>query len=135
VATNTGADAEYTDVTNEVPVYAITGGKVLLARWASGYGGVVAIQHQLNNQPVVGIYGHLNPNQLPKIHSIVTAGQQIGILGTGGTHETDGERKHLHFGLVKGTSPTLTGYVPSPPTLLNGWIRLQCSKSLYVHYQ
>ncbi|HSX24767.1 MAG TPA: hypothetical protein VLG69_02270, partial [Candidatus Andersenbacteria bacterium] len=45
---HTGADAEYGDVAEDVAVYAIADGTVLLARWASGYGGVIAIQHEIN---------------------------------------------------------------------------------------
>ena len=114
---HTGADAEYGDVTSDVPVHAVADGKVVLARWASGYGGVVAIQHQINGQPVIGIYGHLNPNQLPKVGTQVKAGEQIGILGKAFSHETDGERRHLHFGLFKGTTVNILGYVQTKAEL------------------
>ena len=116
-----GADAEYGDAAGDVPVYAITDGTVLVARWASGYGGVIAIQHIINNQKVIGIYGHVNPSSLPKVSVKVIAGQQIGILGKGGSNETDGERKHLHFGLVKGTTVNLLGYVKNT-SQLSAWI-------------
>ena len=118
---HTGADVEYTDIDTDVLVYAIADGTVLLARWASGYGGVIAIQHSINNQPVIAIYGHLNPNQLPKVGAKVVKGEQIGILGKGYSHETDGERKHLHLGLVKGMKFTLLGYVPNK-SQLSAWI-------------
>lgn len=118
---HTGVDVEYTDIDTDVPVYAIADGTVLLARWASGYGGVIAIQHTINGQPVIAIYGHVNPSQLPKVGAKVTKGQQIGILGKGYSNETDGERKHLHFGLVKGTTVNLLGYVPNK-SQLSAWI-------------
>lgn len=118
---HTGADAEYGDVIGDVPVYAIADGTVLVARWASGYGGVIAIQHRINNQSVIAVYGHVNPNQLPKVGVQVIKGQKIDILGQGFSHETDGERKHLHFGLVKGTTFTLLGYVASK-SQLSTWI-------------
>jgi murein DD-endopeptidase MepM/ murein hydrolase activator NlpD len=118
---HTGVDVEYGDVATDVPVYAVADGNVLLARWASGYGGVIAIQHVINNQKLVGVYGHINPSSLPKVGQKIQAGQQIGILGKGGTNETDGERKHLHFGLVKGISPTLLGYVQNK-SQLSAWI-------------
>ncbi|HSX25289.1 MAG TPA: hypothetical protein VLG69_04955, partial [Candidatus Andersenbacteria bacterium] len=70
---------------------------------------------------IIGIYGHINPSSLPKVGQKVTAGQQIGVLGKGFTSETDGERKHLHLGLVKGTTFTLLGYVPNK-SQLSGWI-------------
>ncbi|MCE9643327.1 MAG: M23 family metallopeptidase [Candidatus Andersenbacteria bacterium] len=118
---HTGVDVEYTDIDTDVPVYAISDGTVLLARWASGYGGVIAIQHKINGQPVIAIYGHVNPEQLPKVGQKVVKGQKIGILGKGYSHETDGERKHLHFGLVKGVKFTLLGYVPNK-SQLSAWI-------------
>jgi murein DD-endopeptidase MepM/ murein hydrolase activator NlpD len=108
---HTGVDAEYGDVTSDVPVHAVADGTVLLARSASGYGGVIAIQHTIQNQPVVGIYGHVDPARLPKVGQKVTAGEAIGFLGKALSSQTDGERRHLHFGLVKGTTATLTGYV------------------------
>ena len=82
---------------------------------------MIAIQHIINNQKVIGIYGHVNPSSLPKVSVKVIAGQQIGILGKGGSNETDGERKHLHFGLVKGTTVNLLGYVKNT-SQLSAWI-------------
>lgn len=118
---HTGADAEYEDFSGDVPVRAVADGTILLARTSSGYGGVVAIQHTIDGQQVVSIYGHLRPSSLPKVGAKVVAGQQIGVLGTGGTSETDGERKHLHFGLVKGTIVDLRGYV-SKESELSNWL-------------
>lgn len=114
---HTAIDVEYADVAADVPVRAAADGEVLVARTAQGYGGVVAIQHTIASQPVIGIYGHLDPGQLPAIGSTVSAGQSIGILGDGYTEETDNERKHLHFGLVRGSTVNLLGYVQSSPEL------------------
>lgn len=44
-------------------------------------------------------------------------GEQIGVLGEGGTTETDGERKHLHFAVLKGESVDLRGYVSTKEEL------------------
>lgn len=118
---HTGADVEYTDTVDDVPVWAVADGTVLLARVASGYGGVVAIQHVIDGEKVVGIYGHMRPNSWPMVGREVARGEQIGVLGTGQTVETDGERKHLHFGLVKGTMVDLRGYV-EPQSALFEWI-------------
>lgn len=118
---HTGADAEYGDIQGDVPVYAIADGTVLVARFASGYGGVIAIQHTINDQSVIAVYGHVNPNQLPKVGAKVLKGQKIDILGKGFSHETDGERKHLHFGLVKGSAVNFLGYVPNKSQLA-AWI-------------
>jgi undecaprenyl-diphosphatase len=118
---HTGIDIEYEDIAGDVPVYAIADGTVRLARIASGYGGVVAIEHIVNGETVIGIYGHVDPASLPRTGATVKAGEKIGILGDGGTRETDGERKHLHFGIVKGSKINLLGYVQSQ-TQLSGWI-------------
>lgn len=108
---HTGIDVEYDDVITDVPVRAVAEGTVIAARTVSGYGGVVGIQHTIDNNPVVGIYGHLRPESLPTVGATVAAGEQIAVLGTGQTAETDGERKHLHFGLHRGTTLELRGYV------------------------
>ena len=114
---HTGVDIEYADINGDVPVYAITDGTVLLSRQASGYGGVVAIRHQVNGESVVAIYGHLDPAVLPATGDTVTKGEQIGILGEGNSPETDGERKHLHFAIHKDTQPDIRGYVSSQAEL------------------
>ena len=51
----------------------------------------------------------------------VVAGQKIGVLGDGYTTETDGERKHLHFGIIKGNVISYKGYVDTEPQL-EAWI-------------
>jgi murein DD-endopeptidase MepM/ murein hydrolase activator NlpD len=118
---HTGVDVEYTDKSGEdILVRAVADGTVVTSRTASGYGGVIAIQHTLNDKKIVAVYGHLDPQSLVKNGSTVKAGEKIGILGEGGTTETDGERKHLHLSFVKGTSVNITGYVQSQAEL-SGW--------------
>lgn len=114
---HTGVDVEYDDTADDVPIKAITAGTVLQARTASGYGGVIVIQHEIDGEPVVAIYGHLDPTSLVKVGTKVEAGQQIGILGDHQSNETDGERKHLHFALIPGTAVDLRGYVQSESEL------------------
>jgi murein DD-endopeptidase MepM/ murein hydrolase activator NlpD len=118
---HTGVDVEYADVTADVPVYAIADGTVLTARTATGYGGVMAIQHTINGKKYIAVYGHLDPKSLVATGTSVKAGQQIAILGDGYSSETDGERKHLHFGIVKGTTLTIAGYVQTQVELAK-WI-------------
>ena len=118
---HTGADAEYEDITAEVTVHAISNGTVRSSRRANGYGGIVVIEHTINNQTLLVIYGHLDPTSLIRENSSVTAGQQIGILGKGGTDETDGERKHLHLGILSTPKLNVRGYVDSP-TKLTDWL-------------
>lgn len=118
---HTGVDVEYGEVKEEVSVKAIAAGKIIDATTAQDYGGVVAIQHKINSQPIVAIYGHLDPAALPDAGASVQAGDVIGRLGVGFTPETDGERKHLHFGLYKGSTLNLRGYVQNKNEL-NNWL-------------
>ncbi len=118
---HTGVDVEYADVTTEVPVLAIADGTVLTSRTATGYGGVIAIQHVINGQSLIGVYGHLDPKSLVATGAKVAVGQQIGVLGDDKSSETDGERKHLHLSIVKGTVLTIKGYVQTQAELAQ-WI-------------
>ncbi len=118
---HTGIDSEFEDVTDNVEVMAVADGTVVYSGMVSGYGGVVGIGHRINNVEYVAIYGHLDPTTLIRSGTHVSPGMQVGILGDGYTHETDGERKHLHFALHKGTTINLRGYV-SKQTDLSGWV-------------
>ena len=40
----------------------------------------------------------------------VKAGEKIGILGAGFTAETENERRHLHFGLYRGSGVNISCY-------------------------
>lgn len=118
---HTGVDVEYGDVKEEVPVKTIADGKIIHAGTAQGYGGVVAIQYEIDNQAIVAIYGHLDPAALPDAGTTVKAGDTIGRLGDGFTPETDGERKHLHLSLHKGTTLNIRGYVQNQSEL-SDWL-------------
>lgn len=108
---HTAVDVEFGDVTNEVPVFAVAAGTVVQSGTASGYGGVLVIRHELPVGVRTVIYGHLDPASLPGVGTQVQTGQPIGILGDGGTPETDGERKHLHFGIRADDAINIRGYV------------------------
>jgi len=45
----------------------------------------------------------------------------LGNLGTGFSSETDGERKHLHLAIHKGSSVNILGYVQTK-ALLFDWL-------------
>jgi len=115
---HTGADAEYGDVATTVPVYATQNGIIVYSGYVSGYGGVLVLTGKVDNQDVRFLYGHLNPSQLTPINTTVNAGQQIGILGKDYSQETDYERKHLHFAIIKGTKTDFRGYVQDKNELL-----------------
>lgn len=118
---HTGVDIEYQDITSDVPAYAIFDGKIVFSSGnVSGYGGVFIIEIQLNGQSHNILYGHIRPGFLPKVGQTITKGDQIGLLGTGYSSETDGERRHLHFAILSDNRIDLKGYVQTQ-TELSGW--------------
>lgn len=117
---HTGVDVEFADVDTEIQVRAIAEGEVIEAQTVSGYGGVVVIRHTINDGPLLALYGHLDAQTIPAKGSAVSAGEAIGVLGEGETLETDFERKHLHFAMLKGSSVNFRGYVLSENEL-GGW--------------
>ncbi|HEX8923349.1 MAG TPA: M23 family metallopeptidase [Patescibacteria group bacterium] len=108
---HTGADAEFTDIAEKVDVKAAAPGTVIYSAWTSGYGGLIAIAHNFNGQKFITLYGHLAPSSLIAKGAVVNTGDTIGQLGKGFSVETDGERKHLHFAVLKGSTLNVRGYV------------------------
>lgn len=120
---HTGADAETTpeEQTVDAPVFAMTSGTVTLAGHVNGYGGVIMIRSEIENETVTVLYGHLRiASLLFKAGEHVNVGDHIANLGAGYSAETDGERKHLHLGILKGASTNVKGYVQTKPEL-SGW--------------
>lgn len=107
--------------TATIAVYAIADGVVAYSARAKGYGGVAAIRHTIGGVSYLAIYGHLNPALLPRLGANVRAGAVIGYLGRGFTSQTDGERRHLHFGLYTGSDVNIAGYVQSQEELAR-WV-------------
>jgi len=121
---HTGIDFEtFSEEQNaDVPVYAIASGKIVLEKWASGYGGVLVESGEINGQPVTIIYGHVNLASInKKTGENFNAGEKIGFLGKGFSQQTDGERKHLHLGIHRGAGVNVKGY-SSAKGDLNNWI-------------
>lgn len=121
---HTGADFETTasEQDTDVPVYAICDGTLALKKSASGYGGVAVESCQIGGEDVTVVYGHLRLSSISaNTGQTFAAGEQIGLLGKGGSTETDGERKHLHLGIHKGKIISLLGYVQTSAEL-SGWI-------------
>ena len=105
-----------------VPVQAICDGKLIMAKTASGYGGVVAQSCEYNNQPITIVYGHIALTSLTKkVGDTIIAGDHLADLGQGFSQETDGERKHLHLGIHKGSEINTRGYVQTQ-TELDNWL-------------
>jgi murein DD-endopeptidase MepM/ murein hydrolase activator NlpD len=110
---HTGIDIEYEDISANVPIYSIAEGQVIYSGHVNGYGGLIAIQYP----QYIGIYGHLKPSSLVSNKSVVKKGDIIGILGQTYSTETDGERKHLHFAVLKGPKLDFRGYVQNQSEL------------------
>jgi len=121
---HTGVDVEYEDVTADVPVYAIADGTVVESRFVSGYGGTFIIEAEYDGIPHTFLYGHIRPSSLPSVGKIVKKGEQLAVLGTGKSYETDGERKHLHFAVTANNQIDLRGYVQNK-TDLDLWLNPQ----------
>lgn len=66
------------------------------------------------------LYGHISIAQSANVGSSVKKGDQIAVLGASPA-ETDGERKHLHLGIIQGSSIDYRGYVSSQSEL-SKWI-------------
>lgn len=121
---HTGVDFETFDeeATIDIPVRAICDGEILEQRFVSGYGGVVVTSCTFDRQPVTVVYGHLAlASFLWEIGDSIRVGEELGMLGTGGSRETDGERKHLHLGVHRGSAVDLRGYVSTEQELAQ-WI-------------
>jgi len=113
---HTGLDFETTPQEQDIPIVvrALCDGILLLKKYATGYGGVAVQSCVLEGQPVTVIYGHLKIDSVStQVGAAIKHGDTIGILGKGFSSETDGERKHLHLGMHKGTAVNILGYVQS----------------------
>ena len=101
-----------------LPVTAICAGEVKLAKWVSGYGGLLITSCEINKEAVTVLYGHLSLASITKkLGESVQVGEQVATLGQGFSRETDGERKHLHLGIHRGTATVLAGYVATEQQL------------------
>lgn len=118
---HTGTDFEIyeEELLPEVPVLAICGGVVKERKRVIGYGGVVIQECMFENQPVRVLYGHVSLDDSSSLRPIgagvgayIPPGRIIVKLGADKSEDTDGERKHLHLGIIKGTVADTRGYVP-----------------------
>ena len=102
-------------------------GKLAVKRIASGYGGVLAQNCILAGEPVAVVYGHIALGSVTaKVGDELKSGEQIAALGEPGI-DTDGERKHLHLGIHKGSQVDIRGYVQNQSEL-GGWLDFSTSK-------
>ena len=121
---HTGIDFETTIIEQKIDtvISSVCSGKVRFRGWVKGYGGVLVQECTFGSETVTVLYGHLNIDSVTlRSGDTLEKGTAIGILGAGGSTETDGERKHLHLGVHRGSTIEYRGYVSSE-TLLDQWI-------------
>lgn len=121
---HTGVDFEiFPGEENEnVEVRALCSGEIFSLKTVNGYGGVIFQKCLYKEQSIMILYGHIERKSIRFfVGDKVEVGSVLGFLGEGGTEETDGERKHLHLGIVKGNKENVLGYVSSEE-LLDQWI-------------
>lgn len=121
---HTGADFEAfpEEVAIDVPVLALCTGAIVEKRRSTGYGGVLVTECVLEGKKVTVLYGHLRLASIEKrVGQSIERGEVLGVLGTGGSAETDGERKHLHLSIHLGSTVNMLGYVESAEKL-SAWL-------------
>ncbi len=120
---HTGDDVEVSDRSVEVPVYVLADAMVIQKQVVSGYGGVVILEFTADAVTYHALYGHLDlASVTAEVGDQLKQGDQLGVLGEDQSTETDGERKHLHFGLYPYTGTELyAGYVQNNADLVH-WI-------------
>lgn len=101
----------------DVPVSAICAGETVYGGFADGYGGLVVQRCILKGQDVTVIYGHLTVDGLPKAGTQLEPGQQFAVLAPARSHDSDGNRKHLHLGIHIGKNIDERGYVQTEEEL------------------
>lgn len=121
---HSGVDFEIADSESdaEVVAAAVCDGTVRVKRRVSGYGGVFIHSCVIDGAEVTVLYGHLQLASIGfAVGQTIHAGDRIGLLGDGYSEDTDGERKHLHLGIHRGTSIEYRGYVGSE-SQLSDWL-------------
>jgi hypothetical protein len=128
---HTGTDFEIAEeeLLQDVPVRAICGGVIKERKRVNGYGGVIIQECMFENQPVRVLYGHvsLDDEFAPRpigVSTYIPPGKIIAKLGADKSEETDGERKHLHLGIIKGTTVDVRGYVANKQEL-EKWLNFE----------
>ncbi len=130
---HTAIDLETTaaEANQNVPVFAIASGTVRQIGAVSGYGGLIVVQYTLASNDYTAYYGHIDLATVKvKTGEAVTVGETLASLGAACSTSNGDVRKHLHFGLHKGTSIVVSGYVSDQSTLSNWQDPLALLKSL-----
>ncbi len=99
------------ELNTAVKVYAICTGEVVYSGFTSGYGGLVVQRCTFGKEEVTVNYGHLSLENLPGHGVVLQSGGEIAELAPARSYQSDGNRKHLHLGIHRGTAIDMRGYV------------------------
>lgn len=112
------------EITTQVPVYAAFSGTITYIGTLAGYGGVIL--EKLDNQNNTALYGHVKiDNLLFKVGDHLDTDNnpvRLTYLGDQFSVQTSKERKHLHFGIYKGTDLYFAGHESSSSRLNTRWL-------------
>lgn len=125
---HTGTDFEVieNEIESEVEVLAICDGEVVESKYVSGYGGVLIQSCEIYDKKILVLYGHIDLS-IPKSRTSsknIKKGEIVSILADDQSYSSGGERKHLHLGIIRGTTINYKGYVESESSLSN-WLDFQ----------
>jgi len=110
------------ELEKDIPVNALCGGQLRIRQFVNGYGGVAVQDCLLDDQVVTVLYGHLDIDSIEaSIGDYLNPGDEVGLLGDHLSPQTDGERKHLHMGIRRGSMVNFWGYVRTENEL-SSWI-------------
>lgn len=84
------------------PILAVAAGRVVVSEFHSSWGSHVRIEHNINGQKWLTLYAHMVRPASVRVGDTVTAGQQIGNIGSTGS--SSGE--HLHLEVWKNSTRT-----------------------------
>ncbi|MDA3814903.1 MAG: peptidoglycan DD-metalloendopeptidase family protein [Patescibacteria group bacterium] len=119
---HTGADFEIfsNELDSDMKVKAICDGDIAQKTSVSGYGGVIIQECQYKNEPILVLYGHIDPETFTK-KTEAKKGDEIASLSPDSSSQSGFERKHLHLGIIRGEKIDYKGYVQSEKEL-EKWI-------------
>lgn len=111
----------------KVPVFAVSNGTIVYIGNLEGYGGVILEKFDSENlsagrQDLTALYGHVKTNTAYKVGDHINARDILTYLGNAFSNETSLERKHLHFGIYKGSDLYFHGHEQTLEQLNQRWI-------------
>ena len=121
---HTASDLEATaeEASIDVPVLAVANGKIVKVGNATGYGGILVLAVNIDGGDYTAIYGHIDLKSTNlEVGDEVKVGHKLANLAPACSDGNGHTRKHLHFGLHKGSAIDVKGYVASQSEL-NSWV-------------